>query len=470
MVLRHVKPDRGLAIRCRRGAESAFHFLTPLVRPLNTAALSAMKGGGKYGKWVKRVPPLPRWLSGYRPADPWPRVGWKPPEGLAGPGKAQLDDAPDPDGLDERFAAEGIRRDRDVERAAFSVRPLHDYNLTHYEALSWLFDRLWTIFPPFLPRMARAYDRMLRVTARAPRETKRVTDAAEVTKLVRDEAARLGLSAVGFAAYDRKYQYEEYAHLTERLDGATVIVCIMEQEWEPTQTGPSGRAERAAFRAYSELLTRIGPLAEFIQDLGYTARPHDFAVEGTHIQYGVAAGLGQLGLNGQLLTPLAGSRCRLGTITTDAPLVHDKPVDYGVEKVCDSCQVCVRRCPSGAIPIKRKMHRGIVKNKIKTERCLPVVAQAHGCGVCMVTCPVQRYGLKAVQEHLSETGEVLGKGSQELEGYPWPLDGNFYGPGEKPPMNHELISPPGFYMDPGRTEPPTEKGGRQDPLDNITFG
>jgi epoxyqueuosine reductase len=39
------------------------------------------------------------------------------------------------------------------------------------------------------------------------------------------------------------------------------------------------------------------------------------------IAYAVAAGLGQLGLNGQLLSPYAGSRCRLNVLTTNAPLV-----------------------------------------------------------------------------------------------------------------------------------------------------
>ena len=59
----------------------------------------------------------------------------------------------------------------------------------------------------------------------------------------------------------------------------------------------------------------------------------------------VAAGLGQLGANGQLLTPHAGARCRLQIITTDAPVTFDEPVDYGFHAFCQVCQVCVNRCP-----------------------------------------------------------------------------------------------------------------------------
>jgi ferredoxin len=174
------------------------------------------------------------------------------------------------------------------------------------------------------------------------------------------------------------------------------------------------------------------------------------------IAYGVSAGLGQLGLNGQLLTPEAGSRCRLAAITTGAPVVHGHPVDYGIELICDTCQLCVRRCPVGAIPMLRREHRGVVKAKIKTERCFPTVAQAHGCAVCMKVCPVQRYGLPAVDRHFAQTGEILGKGTDELEGFAWPLDGRFYGAGRKPRIQPGFVNPPGWHFDKDRTVPPAD--------------
>ena len=44
----------------------------------------------------------------------------------------------------------------------------------------------------------------------------------------------------------------------------------------------------------------------------------------------VEAGLGQLGVNGQLLSPHFGSRARLQVILTDANVEYDKPVDFGI--------------------------------------------------------------------------------------------------------------------------------------------
>ena len=127
---------------------------------------------------------------------------------------------------------------------------------------------------------------------------------------------------------------------------------------------------------------------------------------------------------------------------------------FGLNGVCDACQVCVRRCPTGAIPLRRAAHRGITKSKIKLDRCLPVVGQAQGCAVCMKVCPVQKYGLDDVLAHYERTGEILGKGTDELEGYTWPLDGRTYGAGQKPRIDTQtLLRPPDLVLDPTRTEP-----------------
>ena len=74
---------------------------------------------------------------------------------------------------------------------------------------------------------------------------------------------------------------------------------------------------------------------------------HDFQGELIVLHYVVAAGLGQMGINGQVLTPGAGSRCRITTITTDAPFAIDETRDFGVTAICDECKICVPCCPSG---------------------------------------------------------------------------------------------------------------------------
>src|SRR5262249_51896084 len=156
--------------------------------------------------------------------------------------------------------------------------------------------------------------------------------------------------------------------------------------------------EQTALSTYAELINMLCELAEFLQAQGYRAQVHDAAGRGMAIHFAEQAGLGQLGLNGQLLTPDAGSRCRIIMMNTNAPLLLDAPRDFGIPRICDQCQACVRRCPPGAIPANRRLKRGVEKAPINTKRCFPVVGQAHGCAICMKVCPVQRYGLRAVLE------------------------------------------------------------------------
>jgi NAD-dependent dihydropyrimidine dehydrogenase PreA subunit len=128
-------------------------------------------------------------------------------------------------------------------------------------------------------------------------------------------------------------------------------------------------------------------------------------------------------------------------ITTDAIVTYDQPLDYGIHKFCEICQVCVNRCPGRALIRDKVWWRGVQKHKLVYDRCRPVMARYTGCGVCMKVCPVQKYGMKPVMEHYVETGEVLGKGTHELEGYSIEEKG-YFGPGELPHFNHDFFEIP----------------------------
>ena len=387
--------------------------------------------------WTAYAPVLPRWARRHHREHVWPPYA-----------------APTPPDL---RTVRGIWRDPAAEQAAFERQPLHAFFQVHAEAERDLFQHGWDFLLPTAPRYMRAKSRLRAVERNNARlngdggAAVRVRPPAELSRLVREEARRLGLSEIGFAPYDPKYAWAEYA---PRHETGSVIVRVYEQDYANSNTAPSARAERAAFFAYGELMKRAAALAEFVQRLGGRAQPHDAIGEALVIPYALRAGLGQLGLNGQLLTPAAGSRVRMSLITTDVEFEHDEPRDLGVHKICDNCHVCIRRCPVGAIPLHRAEHRGITKVKIKTERCFPVVARVEGCAVCMKTCPVQKYGLDRVVEHFERTGEILGKDTDELEGYRWPLDGRFYGAGDKPPIDESIVRPDGWIFDGTRTEPP----------------
>jgi epoxyqueuosine reductase len=412
---------------------------------LGRATLGLAAVHGIRASWLRHVPNL-RGTQGFPP--PWPELGeLRVPEQL--------------------LTVPGIWRDTQAEQRAYDEGPQYGFQALHAAVSGPVLRRYgWSFLLPSLPRIHRMGATIRQLVREQPETAPPVVDPQELTVELRREAERLGLSQVGFAPYDAKYTFAEavlpaaangssspLSFGRERgLDEGSVIVCILEQDWERTQTIPSASAEREVMRTYEAMVERAAGLARLLHAKGFRADLQGPSGAAVSIHYAVQAGLGQLGLNGQLLTPYAGSRCRITVITTNATLVHGAPVDFGIHAICDECQLCVRRCPPGAIPISRSYHRGILKAKIKPDRCFPILARAHGCGICQKVCPVQRYGLEAVHNHLRETGAIIGKGTDELEGYHW-IDGRHYGPGEKPRMTEELLHPDGLVIDPKQKVP-----------------
>jgi hypothetical protein len=54
-----------------------------------------------------------------------------------------------------------------------------------------------------------------------------------------------------------------------------------------------------------------------------------------------------------------------------------------------------------------------------------------------------------VLEEYERTGTVRGTGTDELEGYRWPLDGRWYGPNEKPrdAVSGDFLHPDGLVLE-----------------------
>ena len=267
----------------------------------------------------------------------------------------------------------------------------------------------------------------------------------DVTQDIKNKAMELGFAMVGITAYDKRYTYASKRKWVKPF--ANAICLAMEQDYEKTQMIPHEPAEREVFDTYRREGRAGLDLAAHIRSLGYHAQTQSPNDPGSvvHPMF-VAAGLGQMGAMGYMLSPHFGSRHRLMIITTDALVTHDSPVDYGINAFCNICQVCVNRCPGRALMREKVWWRGVEKFKIIAKRCRPVMARYAACGICMKVCPIQRYGLKPVMEHYASTGQVLGKGTHNLEGYD--MNGlGYFGPGELPSFDTEFFHIPEGYGD-----------------------
>lgn len=179
------------------------------------------------------------------------------------------------------------------------------------------------------------------------------------------------------------------------------ISMLYDQGYE-TMEGASGDdwiSVAQSMRAYLRFSLIGGVVAEQIRRLGYSARVHS-VLDSEVLQPPLLllSGLGEVSRIGEvILNPFLGPRLKSGAVTTSMPMTHDRPIDFGLQKFCESCNKCARECPSGAITAGPKlMYNGYEIWKSDAEKCTRyrLTNSAGGmCGRCMKTCPWNLEGL-----------------------------------------------------------------------------
>jgi len=194
-------------------------------------------------------------------------------------------------------------------------------------------------------------------------------------------------------------QYAVFSHdrrgNTVELNHKFAIVIVVDQHYT-TMNGSTGSdwiSCAQSYRGYSNDGFITCMMANYIRRLGYPARAH-FS---DHYQVLIPpllllAGIGEMSrLGNSVLNPFLGTRFKAGAITTDLPLLPDKPVDFGLQEFCQKCGKCARECPSRAIPTGNKvMYNGYEVWKLDVERCSKFrVTNQNGaaCGTCIKVCP-----------------------------------------------------------------------------------
>ena len=237
-------------------------------------------------------------------------------------------------------------------------------------------------------------------------------DAAQVHPSTEDPAQNadnikaalyfLGVDAVGLSACpDWTYYSHDAAGQPIAPYHSNAISMIIDQGHE-TMEGASGDdwiACAQSMRAYLRFSLLGGVLAQQLRNLGYTARVHTVMDdEVLHPPLLLLSGLGEVSRIGEvILNPFLGPRLKSGVVTTNMPMSHDKPIDFGLQNFCEACNKCARECPSGAITAGPKlMFNGYEIWKSDSQRCTTYrVSQKNGamCGRCMKTCPWNLEGL-----------------------------------------------------------------------------
>lgn len=239
---------------------------------------------------------------------------------------------------------------------------------------------------------------------------------------------RFGANQAGFCALDRRWVYshwfdeetrreypikfsdepgyEDISQPSQLEDGTQVIpkemkyviVLLHDQRKEVMATAPALTAQAETALGYSRIAFTTVSLAEFIRSLGYNAIPSANCTA-LSIPLAIDAGLGQLGRNAKLVSPLFGPRCRISKVITDLPLAVARPVELGITEFCDRCRKCATKCPARAIPAGARSfepanecnHRGVLQWQVDHKKCEDYCAElGTNCGICVRVCPFNK--------------------------------------------------------------------------------
>jgi len=176
-----------------------------------------------------------------------------------------------------------------------------------------------------------------------------------------------------------------------KVEHRYAVVFATEMSFDMVGTGPHSPTMIESMGNYAQGAYIATQLAQFIANLGYSATASHFRhYDALMVPLAVDAGLGELGRLGYLVTKELGPRVRLGAVTTDLPLIPDKPVDIGVGDFCRICKKCAVCCPSHSIPKEKEQTvvNGLRRWKLNEETCFEYWGKiGTDCNICMRVCP-----------------------------------------------------------------------------------
>jgi len=221
----------------------------------------------------------------------------------------------------------------------------------------------------------------------------------DLTQGVKERVLAEGMDLVGITSAERLKEAPEGRRPIDILPTANCVIVAAVHVLDSVYDLPYTRYEytNQFFVLNSMLNSMAFKVSRYLESQAYRTIPIPAAYPRinklmcgmlSHRHAAVQAGLGEMAINNLLTTPEFGSRVRLVTIVTEAPLKPDPPFQGNpCQEKRRECQLaCVKNCPVQAIS-----EEGII-NKTKClhyqEQIMPWSAAELRCGVCIASCPL----------------------------------------------------------------------------------
>lgn len=228
----------------------------------------------------------------------------------------------------------------------------------------------------------------------------------QMSRIIKKAAQYFGADLVGICkvhpnwVYSHEFNTITREHYLMELpeDCYNAVVLAIAMDYEGIQMSPTPLEGGTVGFGYSMMAFVGNLMATFIRGLGYKAIPsgNDTALS---VPLAMAAGLGETGRLGFLITEKFGPRVRLCKVFTDLPLSYDTYRPFGVKEFCEVCKKCAVNCPGQAIShgdMTTEGHNisnqsGILKWYVDAEKCFAFWAKNRSdCANCIRVCPFNK--------------------------------------------------------------------------------
>lgn len=176
---------------------------------------------------------------------------------------------------------------------------------------------------------------------------------------------------------------------------AIVLLCRKNVYTIEASNGYDWIFDPVSFQTYQRLACQTETMANYIKRLGYEAAPSNMWNYLTLMpQLIIEAGLGEESRMGIAVNPFLGANFKSAAVLTNMPLEIDNPIDFGLQKYCETCTICAEQCPSKAISFgEKEVYNGYETWKIDEKKCSVFdIMNTKGCvcGRCAKFCPWSR--------------------------------------------------------------------------------
>lgn len=229
-----------------------------------------------------------------------------------------------------------------------------------------------------------------------PSKKKATIDSNQLSSYIKEWTKKLGALDCGITELEDYHIYSKLGRddnygSAPNLTHKYAIAFTVEMDSDMIAAAPEGPTVMESAFQYLNAGNIAVQLSYFIKELGHDSLAH---IDGKYklVCPLVAkdAGLGEIGRMGLLMTPKYGPRVRIGVVTTDIPLVIDKPTfEPAIIDFCTICKKCADTCPAKAISWdNRVLIKKDLRWQINQEKCFKYWATCGtDCGRCLAVCP-----------------------------------------------------------------------------------